>query len=1618
MEEINHNQVKGRILQIYKYLQALDQLRNPVIQDIKLQAWSLWMKDLPSYPSIMIGEFEDAFSETVEDATDLSSAYVLKVGRPTLTDAPPPPQNYYSLLQDTWMKPELSVQFNLENVAKSEDEQELTNDFVLKKYLNDSTFAEWYERRNLWAEKEIPARQAMNVYNKFYELYARLERESEQYELILGDGLLNWNHPTGLIRHPILLMRLKLEFDPAVPSFSLLESEQPVELYTSLFRSVPEVTGTVMNSLHEELEQKSFHPLGGEETEEFLKRLVAQLSPYGQVLKAGDKPIQAESPWIVREPMIFLRKRSLGFSKAVEEIIKDIPERDELPGFLENVVGVDHDISPVEHNEPVRCIDPNGEDEEILLSKPANSEQLQIADRLNRYSAVLVQGPPGTGKTHTIANLIGHLLAQGKSILVTSHTSKALSVLHEKIVAPLQPLCLSVLTDDSRKQLESTVDAITERLANSNADQLEQEALGLQKDRIDILKKLRETRQKLLQARSDEYRPVVIAGEEYDPAQSARKVCELREKANWIPSPVRSSVALPLSARELEELYHTNTTLTREDEKELGYSLPDHEQLISPHEFENLVENFLTLSGEDLALGKEYWLPSSELKSEPLESQLSELQATVKVIQGASNWQLSLLEAGMLGEEYQSPWHKLITQIESTCTTSVNSKEVLLEYNPLVPDHGLPHEVEAVLEEIIEHLKDGGSLNFFTLITRGNWKTLINLSQVNGKPPSRVEHFEAIKVLLDLRNMRTRLLERWERQVTVLQGPKLADLGIEPEYSCRQFVAFLTESLDWYTKRWSPLVDKLQTSGFQWKEFYEKTKVQLGNYGELRRLDDAVSQELSQLVTIQAKRLKLSQLEVQINRLISIIEQSKTSSAQVSHELLTAIRDLQATNYRDAFQRLLDLKDRARDLELRKGLLARLEKDAPAWATEIFQRKGQHGQGTIPGNPAEAWLWRQFVDELDDRAKQSMEELLNQITYLSQQLRNKTAVLVEKKAWAAQVRRTTVRQRQALNGWKQLMHRIGKGTGKRAPAFRMEARKLMPICQSAVPVWIMPLSRVVENFNPRTNRFDVVIIDEASQADVLALAALYMGKQVIVVGDNEQVSPSAVGQKQEETDKLIDEHLVGIPNAKLYDGLFSIYDLAGTAFQPICLREHFRCVTPIIQFSNYLSYEGKIKPLRDESTVKVHPHTVAYRVQDSTSYKKVNVIEAQAVASLIIACTEQSEYQDASIGVISLVGEEQAVAIDRLLQQYLPAEEYKLRKIQCGNPAQFQGDERDIIFLSMVDASAGEGPLNKRGEGANEMFKKRYNVAASRARDQLWVVYSLDPENDLKPGDLRGALIKHAKDPQAIIKMLDTAEKETESEFEKQVLFRLRQASYSVQPQWKVGGYRIDMVVESGGKRVALECDGDKWHTEENLAEDMARQAILERLGWRFIRIRGSEFFRDPDTAMQKIFERLTYFEVSPEGTESAGHSLETEWDDLKARVIRRADTIRSPWNGEDLSSVIEPVSHDGVRQQEVLAQDNKAKQFQEVMLINNDESSCPYDFSPLEKVDAELAKYTSVHKIEVSEYIPVQLLCCPMCNKAYINNSVDSHFIRLAAIKYLTIVPYTPELSKTARGI
>jgi len=115
-----------------------------------------------------------------------------------------------------------------------------------------------------------------------------------------------------------------------------------------------------------------------------------------------------------------------------------------------------------------------------------------------------------------------------------------------------------------------------------------------------------------------------------------------------------------------------------------------------------------------------------------------------------------------------------------------------------------------------------------------------------------------------------------------------------------------------------------------------------------------------------------------------------------------------------------------------------------------------------------------------------------------------------------------------------------------------------------------------------------------------------------------------------------------------------------------------------------ISYDWRIKPLRDASRVRLRRHTIAYRVSGSSRDGKINRQEALATASLLAAAIEQPEYKknDAgqtppSFGVVSLVGDDQALEIDYLLRGHLSPDRYELHRLLCETPRNSRADERD-----------------------------------------------------------------------------------------------------------------------------------------------------------------------------------------------------------------------------------------------------------------------------------------------------------------------------------------------------
>lgn len=923
--------------------------------------------------------------------------------------------------------------------------------------------------------------------------------------------------------------------------------------------------------------------------------------------------------------------------------------------------------------------------------------------------------------------------------------------------------------------------------------------------------------------------------------------------------------------------------LAEHEEREIQDQLPELTTLPSPPDFDQLVAALGASEPTDLAV---FWSRPPGADDLPLIDRLQTLvEGAATDLARLETWQRSVVAAGHGGGAERQLWIELRDQVREAAARWEKARPVLLDREVQLAGESSVEEVRQCSIAIGAHLERGGKLGTFSLLFKGQWKSVIRSARVNGRPPSQAADFKAIATHSAVDETRRKLAVRWSRQAEPVGLPSFVTIGPTPEPILRDYAEQFESLLGWWRHRWSAIAAGAEQAGFKWERFREREVARSAPATPFERDAHILVGPLQEVVRTRSRVAHRDEAARQLAKLEKSLDQF---TGPACTGVLAAVRTRNVDAYKSARQVLQAVASKHSIWLRRKILLERLAAATPAWASAIRHREGAHGASTLPGDTREAWRWTQLTQEIYRRATRDELALTRQLHQRRAELRGATAQLIDRRAWLAQLRRTDLYARQALQGWADTQRRIGKGTGKRVPELQARARQLLEQARDAVPVWIMPLARVAESFDARRGRFDVVIVDEASQSDVTGLLAWYLGESVAVVGDHEQVSPLGVGQEIEAIKALIAEHLGSIPNNHLYDGLTSIYDLARQCFGgTIALREHFRCVPDIIEFSNRLSYNGEIRPLRAPDTAP-RPHVVEYVVDHagvSGREGMTNRAEARVIAALVKAITEIPEYAGKTIGAITLLGDDQAGLIQDLVPRLVNPAELARRRFAAGNSAQFQGDERHVVFLSMVDSPTGS-PLAFR---QTPVFKQRYNVAASRAKDQLWLVHSLDPSRDLKPGDLRSALIEHVRDPGSKQRAVQEAQRRAESPFETAVIERLVNAGYRVEPQVWVGHYRIDMVVTDGSAQVALECDGDRFHGVDEIPLDMARQAVLERAGWRFIRIRGTRFYRDPDRTMAWVFEELNRLGVPPGGAALTSVDVDEQAKALREKVVKRA---------------------------------------------------------------------------------------------------------------------------------
>ncbi len=1472
--------------QLLRFLKAFAQQRQPTCRTLAEQLWSMELASLPKHPEITIGTVTLATAAThaARDAeSEADTGSLLRVGRPKLTRGPALP----SVLTD-WM---VANQDAPNEEPKTVESRNFTRggELVTEAFNDDPErlrgYEEWMVRRKAWAEAEKPARAAMQVFERLYELHSRIQRESEAVELILGDGRLRWK-PEGHapVDHPVVLQRVDLIFDQDVPEIRVVDSDRAPELYGELFEAAAgNMPATALNAKRDELANQGYHPLAAE-TSAFLKGLVQLASARGQFREAFDRTAAGPEPVLSRGPVLLLRKRSAGYASAFDRVLVDLERRRQLPSSLQALVGVEPSQTTAE---PWSDFVPWCSPPDVLLSKPANAEQVRIARAVSREGAVLVQGPPGTGKTYTIANLVGHFVAHGKRVLVTSHTTKALRVLRDQVVEQLRPLCLAVLENDTQAnaQLGKSVTDILSRLSSSVEEDLEREVADFTKRRGVAHSRIRECSDALRAIRAAEYEPIIVAGESTTPSDATRWVESHRETSSWIPGPIAPGSPLPLSAGEVATLYETNDSISPDVDLELSAGLFDAEAVPSPEQFGALVG---ALAAEESPQSARYWdrAPSSEQSD-----RLEELQAVVgemAILLGESiGWQQVVINAGYTGAGERELWLRLRDDTLAAHRHWESSRMLLVERQVQLGETVLTESALEDVRALRVHVEGGGSLGWFSLLRHSRWKAVQASVTVNGLRPSTTKDLLAVEAELHRQLLREQLARLWGRVAEPAGLTALNDIPAPIEPRLAEVATKLDGLLNWWSARWTAVESAAYLAGLRLAEVRDAQSSAGLVPSPFERDRNLVEHILPALV---AERLAVVDRAVAVEQLAHLSDTLESSPGEGASVLRAAVNERDEKNYAETILAIREVAAAHPTWLRRQELLSRLAAVAPQWAKAITMRESEHGLKNVPGNPVDAWRWCQLAQEIERRRGLDERLALAQLEEHLGHMRDLTTELIDRRSWLAQLRRVNLPARQALQGWTDIQRRIGRGTGRRVPQLQAEARKLLLKARDAVPVWIMPMARVAESFDPAKGRFDVVILDEASQSDVTGLLAWYLGDQVIVVGDDEQVSPLAVGDEQAAAAQLIEQHLVDVPNSVLFDGKLSVYDLAKQCFGgTIALREHFRCVPDIIGFSNELSYAGEIQPLRSAAKVP-SPHVVEYiATGDPGTVAKQNLAEARAIAALVKAMTEDSRFHNKSIGAIALMGDQQPELIYRLLLPLVGPAELERHRFAAGSPPEFQGDERDIILLSMVDVPRESGRLPIR---QTDTFKKRFNVAASRAKDHLWLVHSLEPERDLQSGDLRRRLIEYVRDPGAHRRIVEKATRRAESPFEEAVIKGLLDRGFEVEPQVSVGKYRIDMVVSDGEKRVAVECDGDRFHGIDKIPEDMARQAILERAGWRFVRIRGTHFFRDPEGGIDWLTEELRKRDVHPVPVGNANGPAVPVSEPMRSSIVRRAHEI------------------------------------------------------------------------------------------------------------------------------
>jgi len=436
--------------------------------------------------------------------------------------------------------------------------------------------------------------------------------------------------------------------------------------------------------------------------------------------------------------------------------------------------------------------------------------------------------------------------------------------------------------------------------------------------------------------------------------------------------------------------------------------------------------------------------------------------------------------------------------------------------------------------------------------------------------------------------------------------------------------------------------------------------------------------------------------------------------------------------------------------------------------------------------------------------------------------------------------------------------------------------------------------------------FDLVIFDEASQLRLEdTYAALIRGKAKIVSGDKHQMAPSSYFEgsgalldpiEDDEEDEEMQESSVAQQRSDLHlaDSESLLAYAVDRDYKENYLKVHYRSRHPyLIDFSNHAFYGRRLIPVP-----AVSDYTPIEFIQVDGIYdNQTNLAEAQQVVRILREkILRDAEGRLPSVGVATFNLYQRNLILEQIADARRNAPAFDNLMSSLGdsffvkNLENIQGDERDIMILSTTFGRKTNGSWSQAfGPIIQGKGHRMLNVIITRAKDKIYICNSFPLEyvgqyaQLLQEKGNRGRAVLYAYLTYAravsennhelrngVLQLLDQFCTDpyydqqqpglgSDSVFEDEVYGRLAYhiGTERIEQQYRVGGFRIDMVIhpqQAGGRRIALECDGAKYHSSaEAYAWDVFRQEQLEKYGFVFYRIWSTNWWDASDQELEKL---------------------------------------------------------------------------------------------------------------------------------------------------------------------